>query len=86
MSGGVASFFSPEHTIEKVGSLDREKLTNAFHSERYDTIVGPVKFTNGLNLETPGMVMQWQNGVNEIVWPKARATAKEIASKPGWKG
>ncbi|MFQ5911585.1 MAG: amino acid ABC transporter substrate-binding protein [Nitrospinota bacterium] len=74
-----------EQAIEKVGDIDREKLTDAFHTEKFSTILGPVKFTNGLNLETPGMVQQWQNGVYEIVWPRDRATARPIAIKPAWK-
>jgi branched-chain amino acid transport system substrate-binding protein len=44
-----------------------------------------VKFTYGLNRETPGMVLQWQKGVYEIVWPAARATAPPLPTKPAWK-
>lgn len=75
-----------EQAIEMVGDIDREKLTDAFHAGSFSTILGPVKFTNGLNLETPGMVQQWQKGVYEIVWPKDRATAAPIAVKPDWSG
>jgi branched-chain amino acid transport system substrate-binding protein len=80
-----ASLQCIEQAIAKVGGLDRKKITQVLQNEKFSTIVGPIKFTNGFNLETPGMVLQWQQGVYEIVWPKERATAEPIVPKPAWK-
>ena len=80
-----ASLQCIEQAIAKVGDLDRKKLTQALHNDKFSTIIGPVKFTRGSNLATPGMVMQWQQGVYEIIWPKERATAEPIVPKPAWK-
>jgi branched-chain amino acid transport system substrate-binding protein len=73
-----------EQAIEKAGSLDREKIRNVLDTERFETIIGPVKFTNRFNTELPGMVQQWQNGIYEIIWPRDRATAEVIFPKPPW--
>jgi branched-chain amino acid transport system substrate-binding protein len=71
-----------EQAVAKVG-LDHEKLREAFAADTFDTINGPVKFTNGENLSIPAGISQIQNGQMEVVWPPEIATAK-FAPKPAW--
>ncbi|MDA0261066.1 MAG: amino acid ABC transporter substrate-binding protein [Proteobacteria bacterium] len=71
-----------EEGVAKAG-LDREKLRDAIASGTFDTIMGQVKFKNNNNVMTSGGLLQYQNGVNEIIWPPAIATAKFI-KKPNW--
>lgn len=85
--GGTLNYASlqiVEQAIAKAGSLDREKLRKVLDAEKFETIVGPVKFTNQFNLELPGMVQQWQGGIYEIIWPQERATAEPIFPKSAW--
>ncbi len=51
----VVSYISAEilqQAVEKVG-LDHEKIREAIAGDTFDTINGPVKFTNGENLSLP---------------------------------
>lgn len=72
-----------EETIAKVG-LDRAKIKAHLDVTQFSTVVGPIKFSKGLNVLTPGMVGQWQKGEFEVVWPADRATARPIVPKPAW--
>ena len=71
-----------EQAVAKVG-LDHEKLREAFAADTFDTINGPVKFTNGENLSIPAGISQIRNGQMEVVWPPEIATAK-FEPKPAW--
>lgn len=72
-----------EESVGQVG-LDRARIKAHLDATQFSTVVGPVKFTKGLNVATPGMVGQWQKGEFEVVWPLDRATAKAIVPKPAW--
>ncbi len=74
-----------EQSIEKVGSLDRKKLREAIATETFPTVIGPVKFERGFNLQSPGEIGQWQNGEFEVVAAKEKRTAEPIFPKPDWK-
>jgi len=69
-----------EQAVGKVG-LDKEKLRQTIASDTFQTIDGPVKFEGVVNVSTPTMFLQYQNGVFEIVWPKSEATAQLIGPK-----
>jgi branched-chain amino acid transport system substrate-binding protein len=73
-----------QKAIETVG-LDRKKIRDYIAATDHDTIIGKVRFANGENVATPGMVLQWQRGAFEVVWPKDRATAAAVVPKPDWK-
>ena len=80
---GWAALQILEEAVGKVG-LDRAKIKAYLDSTEFTTVVGPVKFVQGLNRATPGMVGQWQKGEFEVVWPRERATATAIVPKPNW--
>jgi branched-chain amino acid transport system substrate-binding protein len=69
-----------EQAIEKVGSLDRKKIRDAIATMTFPTIIGPVKFVNQFNIQSPGEVGQWQNGEFEIVSAKEK---RRYGRKPG---
>ncbi len=73
-----------EQAIEGVGSFDWEKLRDYIANNEFQTINGPIKFTGLENLRTPSMILQWQKGELEIVWPKETATANPLYPKPVW--
>ena len=73
-----------QQSVEKVG-LDRKALREHIASSEFDTVIGKIRFKDGENVTTPGIVSQWQKGEFEVVWPTARATAPALFPKPAWK-
>jgi branched-chain amino acid transport system substrate-binding protein len=73
-----------QQAVEKVG-LDRKAIRDYIANNEHDTMIGKIRWKGGENVTTPGMVLQWQQGEFEVVWPKARATAQLIYPKPEWK-
>jgi len=73
-----------QQAVAKVG-LDRKALRDAIASGEFDTVIGKVRFKNGENVSTPGVVSQWQSGEFEVVWPPDRATSPALFPKPNWK-
>ena len=73
-----------EQAVAKAG-LDRKALRDAIASGEFDTVIGKVRFKNGENVTTPGVVSQWQSGEFEVVWPPDRATAPAMHPKPTWR-
>jgi len=71
-----------EEAVAK-GGLDKEKLRDAIAGGDFDTIMGQVKFKNNNNATTSPGLLQYQNGLNEIIWPPSIATSKFI-TKPAW--
>jgi branched-chain amino acid transport system substrate-binding protein len=72
-----------ERCVGEVG-LDRPKIKAMIDTTEFETVAGPIKFTRGENVATPGMVGQWQKGEFEIVWPKSWSTGAAVVPKPGW--
>jgi branched-chain amino acid transport system substrate-binding protein len=75
-----------KQAIEKAGSLDQKKIRDILAKEKFDTVLGPTWFENGLLAKDahPGEIGQWINGVYEVVGPTAKATAKVLYPKPKW--
>jgi branched-chain amino acid transport system substrate-binding protein len=73
-----------QQAVEKVG-LDRQAIREAIANGEFQTIVGSIRFRDGENVSTPGIVSQWQQGEFEVIWPRARATAPPAIPKPEWK-
>ena len=65
-------------------SLDREKIRETIAQGEFTTINGPIRFTGTENHVTPSMILQYQKGDLEIIWPPETATAKPIYPKPAW--
>jgi branched-chain amino acid transport system substrate-binding protein len=73
-----------EEAIAKAGTLDREKIRDTIAGSEFTTINGPVRFTGTENSVTPSMILQYQKGDLEIIWPSDFATAKPLYPKPNW--
>jgi branched-chain amino acid transport system substrate-binding protein len=73
-----------QKAVEKAG-LDRKALREAIANGEFDTVIGKVRFKNGENVTTPGVVSQWQGGEFEVVWPPDRATSPALHPKPAWR-
>ena len=73
-----------EQAVAKAG-LDRKALRDAIAGGEFDTVIGKIRFRNGENISTPGVVSQWQGREFEVVWPPDLATAPALHPKPNWK-
>jgi len=73
-----------EQAVERVGSIDRIAIREVIASETFDTVIGPVRFEDQINVQSPGEVGQWQNGEFEIVAAKEKRTAAPVYPKPPW--
>lgn len=83
-ASSYASLEILEEAIEIAGSLDQAKLREIIATKTFSTIIGPVKFVDGVNIYYPGQTGQWQKGEYEIIAPKANRTADPIYPKPKW--
>lgn len=73
-----------QEAIEKAGTLDREKIKDIIAGSEFATINGPIRFSGTENQVTPSMILQYQKGDLEIIWPPEVATAKVLHPKPDW--
>jgi branched-chain amino acid transport system substrate-binding protein len=73
-----------EQAVAKAG-LDRKALRAAIAGGEFNTVIGKIRFKNGENVSTPGVVSQWQSGEFEVVWPPQNATSPAYYPKPNWK-
>lgn len=61
--------------VTRAGFPDREKVRDAIAATSMNTVIGPVKFrADGTGIVAQAL-LQWQNGKQELVWPKESATA-----------
>ncbi len=74
-----------QQAIERTGTLDRKKLRDAIATQTFPTVIGPVRFEKGFNVQAPGEIGQWQKGEFEVVAAKSKRTAEPIFPKPEWK-
>lgn len=75
-----------KQAIEKAGTLDQKKIRDIMATEKFETVLGPTWFENGLMAKDchTGEIGQWQKGLFEVVGPKKHATAKFVYPKPAW--
>jgi len=72
------------NAIERVGTLDREKLRDAIASTNMMTVMGPMKFRPDGTGVVIFFFLQWQKGKQEVIWPKEHATAPFVYPAPKW--
>ena len=60
--------------VARTGSLERDKVRDAIAATSMTSVIGPVKFrADGTGIVQQAL-LQWQNGKQELVWPKESAT------------
>ena len=82
-SFGYATYQIYEQTIEKVG-LNRQKQRDYIATHTFDTVYGPIKYTDYFNVSHPSYIGQWQKGTFESVSPKETRKVNPIYPKPPW--
>jgi branched-chain amino acid transport system substrate-binding protein len=68
--------------IRRAGSLDPEKIREAMASTNLMTVVGPVRFRPDGTSPVRVIIVQWQGGRQELVWPREFATASFVYPAP----
>ena len=70
------------NSIERAGTLERQKIRDAIAKTDMITVRGPIKFSpNGTAVIDYGL-RQWQNGKNVLVWPTYAAKSKIMLAPP----
>ncbi len=86
---GYTNIFFVAEGIKKAGSLDKAVLIKALEGATYVSPVGetvsirPSKVIKHQGF-TKQKVLQWQKGVQQVIWPFEFATSKLAYPLPGW--
>lgn len=73
--------------IQRADALDPQAINAAIGKTNKTYVVGPVDFATGPGGHTsvlPSFMLQWQNGLEQVVYPSQDATAKLIYPLPSW--
>lgn len=80
--GGMQAF---EAGVRKAGSLDQDKIRHALGDLDLNTVFGRYKVNEaGGQVGKTSIIIQWQGGKKEIVWPGDTMTAKAMLPAPPW--
>ncbi|GIX46895.1 MAG: branched-chain amino acid ABC transporter substrate-binding protein [Candidatus Tectimicrobiota bacterium] len=84
-ASGYASCVMLEMAVKQVGSLDRDKIRDALARLDTTTVFGDYAVDEqGKQLKHKMVLLQWQDGQLEIVWPDELATAPPRFPTPPW--
>jgi branched-chain amino acid transport system substrate-binding protein len=70
------------NAIESAGTLDRAAIRDAIAATDMDTVAGPMAFNEDGTGKVPFVLLQYQNGRPELVWPADFATADFVYPAP----
>ncbi len=83
--GGYGAGQVLEAAVKKAGSLDKDKLRDAFRELDVTTAFGRYKVdSSGMQVGKPSYTIQWISGVRQIIAPQAAATAKPAYPFKDW--
>ncbi|RLE51213.1 MAG: branched-chain amino acid ABC transporter substrate-binding protein [Candidatus Methanomethylicota archaeon] len=76
-----------QKALEEAGTLNSDKIRAVCNELHFCTFFGEFKIdpATGLQVGHKMVVIQWQNGKKEIVWPREVATADPVYPMPSWK-
>ena len=60
------------------------KLRDYIAKATFQTVYGPIKYTDNFNVDHVSYIGQWQNGTFESVNPSKNRKVKPIYPKPPW--
>jgi branched-chain amino acid transport system substrate-binding protein len=73
-------------SIERASNLDPVAIRDAMATTDLQTVEGPVRFRSDGTGIVPFVLVQWQGGTQQLVWPQgAGATAFQYPAPP-WRG
>lgn len=68
--------------VEEAGTLDRDAIREAIAATDLDTVVGHVTFREDGTGVVPSVILQYQEGAVQLVWPEEFATADLVYPAP----
>ena len=83
MAFGYGTYQIYEQAIEKVG-LNRQKLRDYIATATFQTVYGPIKYTDNFNMDHISYIGQYQKGIFESVSPAKTRKVTPIYPKPAW--
>jgi branched-chain amino acid transport system substrate-binding protein len=86
---GYTNVYVVANAINKAGSLDQDKVIAALNATKYDSPVGEtLTIAPSRTLKTQGFtkqkILQWQKGVQQVIWPFGFKTAELAYPFPAW--
>jgi branched-chain amino acid transport system substrate-binding protein len=71
--------------IKRAGTLEPVIIKDAMATTDMMTVVGPIKFKpDGTVISSLGVIAQWQNGKQEMIWPDKYQTKPMVYPMPDW--
>jgi branched-chain amino acid transport system substrate-binding protein len=67
-----------QQSVEGVGSLDQEKIRAYIGDHEFDTVEGRLKYNEDGTVQFGVLLVQYQKGGNQVIWPLEDATAKAV--------
>lgn len=68
--------------IERAGTLERDAIRDAIAETDMTTVIGPVSFREDGTADVASPILQYQDGVPQVVWPLEHATADFLYPAP----
>jgi len=79
---GMAALQVMQQAVEATGSLDQAALRDYVVGQTFDTVEGPITFTDDRIPEFSVLLLQWQEDENVAIWPEERATGEPVIPMP----
>ena len=76
--GGTAILQVLEQAVEGAKSLDQEKIKDFIQKNEFKTVGGNFKYQEDGTPVYSQILLQYQKGKNEVVWPKEFRTAEPV--------
>jgi branched-chain amino acid transport system substrate-binding protein len=76
--GGTAILEVLEQAVEGAKTLDQDKLKEYIQKNEFKTVAGNLKYQEDGTPEYSQILIQYQKGKNEVVWPKQFRTAEPV--------
>jgi branched-chain amino acid transport system substrate-binding protein len=79
--GGTAILEVLEQAVEGAKTLDQEKLREYIQTHTFKTVGGDFKYQENGTPVYSQILLQYQKGTNQVVWPKQFRTAEPVLKK-----
>lgn len=79
---GMAVVQVMEQAVEQTGSLDQTTLRDYVPGQTFETVEGPITFSDDRIPEFSVLLLQWQDDENVAIWPEDRATGDPVIPMP----
>jgi len=73
------------NAIERAGRFDPVAIRDALAATNMQTVAGPVRFRADGTGVVPFVVVQWQNGTQQLVWPKEMGAVPFLYPARPWR-